>query len=497
MKFYGNANLQHNQLQNAELTDNIVISPLSAFPVAHGAGHITFVNDVLYICSSTTPTDVWIPLTTELTAYSWEQSTPSDSWEITHNLNTADVGVIVYDSTSKAIVPDEILVTGVNTVTVTFSSLQTGKAVVITGKFDGPPRTAPGGELVVSWDNVTDKPSFSTVATSGNFNDLSNIPTLSNIFVVAKNGNDTTGNGSFNKPFATIQKAHDIAESTLPTAQGATILIMPGAYTEALAITRPRTAFVGYAGFEWSTIIQTAVTITPSRRVTHPGNSQFSFENIFFNVGTGQNALTYTGSSFSGMLNLDKVRIYTTSGKGVLMNNTAQDFDATVGSPNNRMRWRNVDIQTHNGNQNTIELQNVSGTINDAYLYSGTAQAAILGLASNVTFTNTSFEAGGAKVASVSSGGTMLVRGSSFRNTQNDGDGVDVATSAYFVAVETTFAHSTTAANSGFAIKGVTGSVIIYGYLTFLNTNPTNAVINNRVSSAATRIPATTTVTAA
>jgi len=497
MKFYGEADLVHNRILNAELSDNVTVSPLPNFPTAYGVGHIAFVEDVLYICVSTTPVDIWAPLTRELTAYTHTQSSSSATWNVQHDLNTTDITVMVYDSTNHVIIPDSIRTTGVNTMELGFSTAITGKAVIVTGSIDGPVRKTPDGNIIVDWSNVNNKPSFSTVATSGNFSDLSNIPTLNNIFVVAKNGNDTTGNGSFNKPFATIQKAHDYAEANVSTTQGVTVLIMPGTYTEALAITRPRTAFVGYAGFEWGTIIQTPVTITPSRRVAHPGNNPFSFENIFFNVGTGQNALTYTGSSFSGMLNLDRVRIYTTNGKGVVMNNTAQDLDATVGSPNNRMRWRNVDIQTNNGNQNTIELQNVYGTIDDAYLYSGTAQAAILGLASNVTFTNTSFEAGGAKVASVSSGGTMLVRGSSFRNTQNDGDGVDVATSAYFVAVETTFAHSTTATNSGFAIKGVAGSVIIYGYLTFLNTNPANAVINNRVSSAATRIPATTTVTAA
>jgi hypothetical protein len=233
MKFYGNANLQHNQLQNAELTDNIVISPLSAFPVAHGAGHITFVNDVLYICSSTTPTDVWIPLTTELTAYSWEQSTPSDSWEITHNLNTADVGVIVYDSTSKAIVPDEILVTGVNTVTVTFSSLQTGKAVVITGKFDGPPRTAPGGELVVSWDNVTDKPTINTL-----------VPTQAGNAGKFLTTNGSTVSWTALKPSrvftvgidaATIQGCIDLCTSASASNVYA-IMIPPGVYTENLTL---------------------------------------------------------------------------------------------------------------------------------------------------------------------------------------------------------------------------------------------------------------------
>lgn len=496
MKVHGDFDLLNNKIFNAEFSDNVTIEQLAAFPTAHGVGHITFVNDVLYICIETSPNVVWVPLTRELTAYSHTQSSAATTWTVQHDLNTADVTVMVYDATDTVIIPNSISVTGVNTVQLGFSSAVAGRAVIVTGSIDGPVRKTPDGNIIVDWSNVANKPSLATVATSGSFTDLSNTPTLSNTFVVAKNGNDTTGNGSFNKPYATIQKAHDIAESTLDTAQGATVLIMPGTYTEALAITRPRTAFVGFSGFEWSTVIQTPVTITPSRRVNHPGNSSFLFDNVFFNVGGNQDALTFTGSAYSGALNLNRVRIYTTNGKGVVMNNTATDFDAAVGASNNRMRWVDVDIQTNNGNKNAVELQNVYGTVKGAYLYGGTAQATVMGLGSNVTFTDTAFEAVGAKVASVSTGGTLLTRACSFRNTQADADGVDVATSAYFVVAETTFAHATTASNTGFAIKGVAGSVIIHAYLSFLNTNPANAVINNRVSSATTRIPATTTIAA-
>jgi len=514
MKVYGDINLLNNKLLNAEFSDNITIEQLPNFPVAHSVGHIAFVDDVLYICIDTTPSDVWVPLTRELTAYKHSQSPASTTWEIQHDLNTTDITVMVYDTTDHVIIPDSIRVTGVNTVELGFASAIAGKAVIVTGSIDGPVRKTPDGSVIVDWSNIDNKPAFSTVATSGSyadltnkpslatvatsgsFTDLSNTPTLSNIFVVAKNGNNTTGDGSFSKPFATIQKAHDVAEATIASSQGVTILIMPGTYTDALAITRPRTAFVGFSGFEWSTIIQTAVTITPSRRVAHPGNSPFSFENIFLNVPSGQDAITFTGSTFSGALNLDRVRIYTTNGKGIVMNNTATDFDATVGAANNRMKWVDVDIQTNNGNKNAVEVQNAYGSINGGYFFSGSAQAAVMGLGANVTCTNCTFEATGATVASVATGGSLLSRASSFKNNQADANGVDVAANAYFVVAECTFAHSTTASNTGFAIKGVTGSVIIYSYLTFVNNNPANLVVNNRVSAAASRIPMTTAIAA-
>ena len=58
----------------------------------------------------------------------------------------------------------------------------------------------------VSWDDVTDKPSFATVATSGSYNDLSNKPTIPTVndatLTIQKNGttiNTFTANSSTDK----------------------------------------------------------------------------------------------------------------------------------------------------------------------------------------------------------------------------------------------------------------------------------------------------------
>ena len=56
---------------------------------------------------------------------------------------------------------------------------------------------------------------------------------LSNIWVVDKSGNDTTGSGSFDKPFLTIGGA----QGSAGFAAGDTILVGPGTYAETLAIT--------------------------------------------------------------------------------------------------------------------------------------------------------------------------------------------------------------------------------------------------------------------
>jgi len=137
MKFYGDANLQQNELQNA------VLSTLVSFPVDAKVGQIAFVGSVVYICVRITPAPaVWVPLTQEITAYTHVQSTVSATWNITHNLNTADVHVQVYNTSNQIILVDEVTVTGPTTCVVSLNTAQTGKAVVLAGHFTGNPKPA-------------------------------------------------------------------------------------------------------------------------------------------------------------------------------------------------------------------------------------------------------------------------------------------------------------------------------------------------------------------
>ena len=132
MKFFGNANLQQNQLQQA-------VIPLElAFPGVPKVGQIAFVNKILYICVSVTDgLPVWVPLSQELTLYTHNQSTPATTWSIVHNLNTTSVQVQVFDANDRVVIPDEITVTSANTATVTVNTAFAGRAVVLTGHNDG------------------------------------------------------------------------------------------------------------------------------------------------------------------------------------------------------------------------------------------------------------------------------------------------------------------------------------------------------------------------
>lgn len=132
MKFFGHADLQKNQLQNASL------QTLTNFPTSPVVGQLAFVNSIVYICVSVENSlPVWVPLTREISAFTHTQSSASATWNITHNLNTTSVQVQVFDASNKMVIPDEIEVTGANSAVVTFNTSLAGRAIVLTGHLDG------------------------------------------------------------------------------------------------------------------------------------------------------------------------------------------------------------------------------------------------------------------------------------------------------------------------------------------------------------------------
>jgi hypothetical protein len=131
MKFYGHANLQQNELQNA------VLSTLTEFPNVPKIGQIAFVRSTVFICVAISPLPVWVPLTREITAYTHSQPTANSTWNITHNLNTTSVNVQIYDNLNRVILPDDIETISPTQVKVSFSASQAGRAVLVSGHFDG------------------------------------------------------------------------------------------------------------------------------------------------------------------------------------------------------------------------------------------------------------------------------------------------------------------------------------------------------------------------
>lgn len=56
-----------------------------------------------------------------------------------------------------------------------------------------------GGSAVVAWDDVTGKPTFATVATTGSYNDLTNKPTIGDGSIKISQGGEVKGTFTLNQ----------------------------------------------------------------------------------------------------------------------------------------------------------------------------------------------------------------------------------------------------------------------------------------------------------
>jgi hypothetical protein len=150
MKFYGSAELQQNYVTEPALAVE------SAFPTSPVVGQLVFTSGILYICVSlNSGTPIWIPLTNEITAYTYNQPAASTTWTITHPLNTSAVQVMVYNLSSQVILPDSITINSNSQITITFGAGQQGKAVLVSGCLQGNQKPTYSYEYVQSSPSTT------------------------------------------------------------------------------------------------------------------------------------------------------------------------------------------------------------------------------------------------------------------------------------------------------------------------------------------------------
>ena len=349
--------------------------------------------------------------------------------------------------------------------------------------------TGPTGPTGPQGDVGPTGPQGNSLVTAG-------VANASAMYYVSKNGNDTTGDGSAINPFVSIQKAHDAALAYNTGGNGATIIIGSGVYSETLALTRPNTKYMGMGGSKsWGTRVNGAVTYIPNGVYNgNSPNSTITFEDMFFYPSSASvDAITMAGSDYAGGLYLNNVRIYNENGRGVVINNTAS------GSNPNRFYADNLDM-TIRGAYDGLTISNcgVANITNSMNLTATTG--AVFNLTSGyLTIASCNMFSEGITVAKISGAGTILSIGqSTFNNsTYTDGDGLTVGAYSYAFLVGVNFALKTgVSAAAGYAVKGVTGSVTQYAYLTFFNSTG-GTPTNNRMSTAMTRVPFTTAVVAA
>jgi len=132
-----------------------------------------------------------------------------------------------------------------------------------------------------------------------------NIDTSVSFIWVSPDGNDTSGNGSFSKPFATITKA-----LTLVTSARKTIMAMPGTYTEALSLTWPSITGVSINGvlghgdgvtIKGTTGQTDVISINPT---VQTATFEATISNVTVDAPTGVKGITFNNTSVAQKINL-------------------------------------------------------------------------------------------------------------------------------------------------------------------------------------------------
>jgi hypothetical protein len=133
MKFHGNIELNNNQLQQAALEEEV------DFPASPPVGRMIFRQKRVFISTSIDGGDVvWVPLTNVLSTYVHTQTSSSNSWVVTHGLNSATPMVQIYEEGSNTMfIPDNVTINSNNQLTVTMNSATTGRCVVMSGELTG------------------------------------------------------------------------------------------------------------------------------------------------------------------------------------------------------------------------------------------------------------------------------------------------------------------------------------------------------------------------
>jgi hypothetical protein len=310
--------------------------------------------------------------------------------------------------------------------------------------------------------------------------------------IVDPNGDDTTGNGGPNAPFKTIQAAHDYAEDNISISTQVIVKLNCGSYAENLSVTRPNIHFVGLTnGVSKSTRISGNVSVGIVTALGGPADTMISFENLLIATSSGSSVMEVSGDIGCSVL-LKDAYLFTSSStaKCFVANNTA--------NTGIQVEMKNVTLQNQLSSGITLDLSNTYyANIDLLTLFGGTGTSMDIKTTDAVIYNTRIETVGVSTVINATSSFTagkpaLILANATIANPSANGNGIDIASGAITNIAQVAF-NIGTSAGTGFAVKGVAGSVFVNG---------NNLIVpgtNNKVSTAigAGNIPLGTSLTPA
>jgi hypothetical protein len=294
-------------------------------------------------------------------------------------------------------------------------------------------------------------------------------------YYVSKDGNDSTGNGSIEKPYLSISAAITAVNSEADNVS-VMINVGPGQYNENLTIIKPNIGLKGsIVGSTRTTRINGRVTINPRSSTGGVFANYYTIENMSI-VSASTNVLEYTGSH-TGNLYLKECMIYTSSAgvKGLVFSNT-------TGMKVNVFRC-DINIAS-GGNSNAIYTEagsDVTGSFNNCNIYGRTVATISINGSTNISFNYSYIDNIGSDVVELKNSVVAYFSYCTFANYQLNANGFNISTGTSLVLshcvfnIPTNVAYNPLAPGSppattvGYAVKGPAGigSNIVYGSCLF------------------------------
>lgn len=227
-----------------------------------------------------------------------------------------------------------------------------GGSITLNGSFNMNNYGITGAD-VISGNTLKNTNNSFNVDASGNItaNSLNLTYQLQNVYYVSPNGNDTSGTGSINNPYQTIQKAVDIATAlTISDNVYRYILVQAGNYNENLSITS-KINIIGLGTSPFSTSVGCVISGSININVSQNGSDMFN--NCVNISGLLIGSLVSFVSTKNSILNIENCYLYSddnVSGRALYFNPTALD---------SRLRITNTQIIS-GGNQGLDPLVEIT-----------------------------------------------------------------------------------------------------------------------------------------
>jgi hypothetical protein len=348
--------------------------------------------------------------------------------------------------------------------------------------------TGPTGNTGATGPIGSTGPTGNTGATGPSGTNASILP-FAKLLYVDPAGNNSTANGSVALPFATIQAAHNYANTNISSTEFVVIHLNPNNYREDVTITRPLTHVIGHSkGVSKATRITGNVNVNITTSSLGGTQDIVNFENLVISEG----AVTLAGTQ-SYTFQADEVYFVTSLSNG--KNITCTNANAS----GIRIELKECLFENQSSSQPALDINNCSFGIFDTITNYGGTGPSLKITNSNVTLFNGHLNTSGNNVVEVVSGfgtqynpstapnGSVAFIGGNLiiRNYVSNANGINITTGATVNLGQSVF---WVPAGTGAAVNGVAGCFYINGSNIFVP--GTNSLVSSAIGAG--NIPYTT-----